>query len=209
MLIAFSIVVCHVLSHVLELSLHFAFIACVLCTFPMPAQWWGGQLMCLEFCRAGDYPRVPQATLTCAWCLFLTSRFSTASPHISLWIVRCYWMATPTIHSSSCRRNWTTRNACRLSSSKWTCLLEMSVLGPRQRGPTCLDSASRPYAPQRMGTSRDPRLRPEAEEAWAGESIWLLCHDRGLVQGPLPRPEASAGGRGGIGHHSRASPLLG
>ena len=114
-------------------------------------------------------------------------------------------MATPSIHSSSCHRNWSARNACRLSSSKWTCLLEMSVLGPRQRGPTCLDSASRPYAPQRMGTSRDPRLRPEAEEAWAGESIWLLCHDRGLVQGPLPRPEASAGGRGGsgieAGHH--------
>ena len=115
-------------------------------------------------------------------------------------------MATPAIHPSSCHPNWTARNACRLSSSKWTCLLEMSVLGPRQRGPTCLDSASRPYAPQRMGTSRDPRLRPEAEEAWAGESIWLLCHDlRTLVHGPLPRPEASAGGRGGsgieAGHH--------
>ena len=63
-----------------------------------------------------------------------------------------------------------------------------------------------PYAPWCMGPSRDPRLRPEAEEAWAGKHIQLHCHDlRTLVHGPLPRPEASAGSRGGsgieAGHH--------
>ena len=67
-----------------------------------------------------------------------------------------------------------------------------------------------PYAPWCMGPSRDPRLRPEAEEAWAGKHIQLHCHDlRTLVHGPLPRPEASAGGRGGSGIEAGHHPCLG